>query len=88
MRVETKIPALNRKSQTPEFIVAELGAQLPELEAILVTVKFKDGSIGTLPSNMSPECLALLRVMNEAQVNRILDDMGAGLPTPTPLPGA
>jgi hypothetical protein len=80
MQKETKISALNRKSQTPEFIIAELGAQLPELEMIMVTAKFKDGSIGTLSSSMSAESLALLKVMNSVQVDRILEDIGTGLP--------
>ena len=78
MQTNTKIQALNRKSQTPEFIVAELNAQVPDLESILVTVRFKDGAVGTICSHMSPETLCLLDRLGSIQVERILEMMEAG----------
>lgn len=78
MDTKPNINALSRKSQTPEWLLAELQSRVGEIEAMSVTLRTKDGTVASLASFAEPEMYALLCICSSRYLGGLVNDPTAG----------
>ena len=60
------------KKRDPRMVASEVSAKLEDIEAIIVTAKFKDGRVATIKSDCPPNDLALMSLTQTRNINEQL----------------